>query len=276
MRRTRTFVCALVLLLGMGWAARAQADDAAARAAAHARQAKKLFELGQLRRAIEIYGKAYEANPLAKYLYNVGLCRVKIGTLDELKRAELSFAACKRKATSAALRQAASRKIEHVRKRIRELTGGPPPAVKPPPVKPPPVKPPPVKPPAVKPPEVKPPPPASAPASADADTPSRKLPLWTIVTASAAVAFTALGVGMSLAARSSWQEYGETTDEHRYDELRDEIPLRSTVANVSFGLAGAAALSSALIYLLVERHRPEQPATRVGIGPAGVRLTVEF
>ena len=260
-----------------------RADDASADAA-HNRRAKQFFELGKFSEAARSYGLAYQANPRAKYLYNIGVCHLKLGTLEQLVRAETNFKACQRKATGR-LRAAAAMQLARVQKlmlKLRARSASPPVSAPtrprdpgqvpgPAPLKPSPATPP-------KPDTTVAPRPHTTPVTPDPARPGGRLPVWTLVTAGAAVALVGAGLGLGLWASSGWDEYNETTDEDRYDELRDAVPVRSTAANICYGLAGAMAVTSALVYLLVERKKKTErpsPAT-VSVGPGGATLRLEF
>lgn len=74
----------VVLMLVLGGAAVAHAEDAATRTAKrHFERGEKLFAVGQFSDALEEYKKAYEAKPLPGFLYNVGQCYRNLGDLDQ-------------------------------------------------------------------------------------------------------------------------------------------------------------------------------------------------
>ncbi len=113
-------------------------------------------------------------------------------------------------------------------------------------------------------------------------TPSRRFPLWTVVTGGAALACVGLGLGMGAAASSTYDEYEATLDQTRYDELRADIETYDAVMVASFAAAGALAVTSAVLYLLVER-RPAGPGTEAPrarvtplIAPTSAGLRVDF
>lgn len=112
----------------------------------------------------------------------------------------------------------------------------------------------------------------------------KSFPLWTVVTGSAAIACLGLGLGMGAASSGAYEEYETTDDQDRYKELRDSIETYDTMMAVSFATAGDLAITSAVIYLAVERKPATQPTAKaessarvtplLGLGAAGLR--VEF
>ena len=106
--------------------------------------------------------------------------------------------------------------------------------------------------------------------------PRRKIPIWTLVTAGAAVAVAGLGLGMGISARSAWDEYTVATERARHDELRGTISTRATVANVSFATAGALAITAAVLLFFVESPGEERKGASIGVGPGSVSISCEF
>jgi len=112
--------------------------------------------------------------------------------------------------------------------------------------------------------------------SAPTTSPKRRLPVWTMVTAGAALAVAGLGIGMGVSATSAWDEYSTTTDRARHDELRDTVSTRATLANVSFATAGALAITAAVLYLFVESGNKEDRSASLGVGPGALSISYEF
>jgi tetratricopeptide (TPR) repeat protein len=76
----RWLVLIIVLFVG---APRAQADDASMRAAKrHFDRGEKLFALGKFDEALDHYQKAYDAKPLAAFLFNIGQCHRNLNDYD--------------------------------------------------------------------------------------------------------------------------------------------------------------------------------------------------
>jgi hypothetical protein len=102
--------------------------------------------------------------------------------------------------------------------------------------------------------------------------------LWTWIAAGGALAAAGTGLAFGLWARTSWDDYRDAAtkgDDGRYNDLKDAIPTRAMVANVSFAAAGALAVTAAVLYLFVET--PEKtPAVDAALGPSGFLLSYEF
>lgn len=104
----------------------------------------------------------------------------------------------------------------------------------------------------------------------------RRWPVWTLVTASVAVAALGVSLGVGLAYKSAIDEYESTKVPARYDELQDQIRQLEMGTNVSFAVAGAATIATALVYLLVDRPAMARHRARVSVGPSGAALSWEF
>ena len=122
-RRKRMALASMLwlLVIMLQLPAAAQADDAERLARAYHSEATKQFEIGKLKEAAQLYSKAYQTHPLPKYLYNLGLCHLKLGTLEDLQRAEINFLGCTRKAPEGRIKEAARQQLQIVSKRIVEL-----------------------------------------------------------------------------------------------------------------------------------------------------------
>lgn len=142
----RWLVIGLLLLGAPGAAA---ADEARDRAKGFNAEAKRLFALGRFAEAATNYTKAYEAKPLAVFLYNIGQCHQHLGktkdpdkALPHLDKAVFYFTGYLSGTPDASDRKEIEQEITAIRARIstlkkeqqrrKLLTGGPVPA-KPPP-----------------------------------------------------------------------------------------------------------------------------------------------
>ena len=74
----------LILCLMFVGVGRAHADDPAMRAAKrHFERGEKLFALGKFDEALDQYQKAYDAKPLAAFLFNIGQCHRNLNDYDQ-------------------------------------------------------------------------------------------------------------------------------------------------------------------------------------------------
>ena len=81
-----SLLLALLLALGTVLAPRpaAAGEDAATKAARrHFSKGDKLFALGRFDEALEHFEKAYEAKPIAGFLFNIAQCHRNLGHIDE-------------------------------------------------------------------------------------------------------------------------------------------------------------------------------------------------
>jgi len=78
--------------------------------------------------------------------------------------------------------------------------------------------------------------------------------IWTWVAAGTAVVAAGVGMGLGLSALSDHEEYMDTDDPKRFDDLEQSIPDKITTANIMFGIAGAA--GAAAVVLLFLEGRP--------------------
>ena len=104
-------------------------------------------------------------------------------------------------------------------------------------------------------------------------------PIYTSIAAGVALAALGAGIGLGVASNSAYDEYKETTDPERWQELHDQIPGLELGSNVSFGVAGAAAAAAVLVYLFVDRPAANAESTataRVLWGPTGASLSLPF
>ena len=105
--------------------------------------------------------------------------------------------------------------------------------------------------------------------------------LWTWVAAGGAVVSLGLGIGVTASAASDYDEYQTTPDPERFDLLAGRIEDKRIVFGVMYGVAGALAVTSAVLYWLEGRSLEHGPrATSIepllGRGFAGARLRARF
>ena len=117
--------------------------------------------------------------------------------------------------------------------------------------------------------------PSSQPVDGQSD--GRKVPVWTIVAGSVALAALGAGIGMGLASDSAHEEYEDPkTKPDRANELREQILDLETGANASFITAGVAAAAAVVLFLVVDRpamkaaNKEAKAALRVSPGGLGV------
>ena len=116
--------------------------------------------------------------------------------------------------------------------------------------------------------------------------PVKKGRLWTYVAAGGAVVALGLGIGLGASASSDHSEYEDpATGEERGLELEDSIGTKSTVANVMFGVAGALAVTSVVLFFVegrgASRERPAATASGLRLAPlvgqtSGLVLSTSF
>ena len=120
--------------------------------------------------------------------------------------------------------------------------------------------------------------PAEQPANDD-DSAGFKFPVYTAIAAGVALAALGAGIGLGVASNSAYDEYKETKDPERWQELRDQIPGLELGSNISFGVAGAAAAAAVLVYFFVDRpaaNEKDQQAARILWGPTGASIDLRF
>jgi len=98
-----------------------QTDQSLKLAEMYNAEGNKQFKLGNFKEAAALYAKAYDASATAKYLYNLGLCNLKLGTLEHLRKAEINFRAVRKEAVQPALRERADRQLEKVKAVMEKL-----------------------------------------------------------------------------------------------------------------------------------------------------------
>jgi len=96
---------------------------------------------------------------------------------------------------------------------------------------------------------------------------------WTWITAGLGLAAAGVGTGLMVSASQDYEEYKQTTDAKRFEELDGQVRKKRTGAYVSFGVAGAMAVVALVLH--VTRPSPPQAAA-ARPGRAGPVLSFEF
>lgn len=114
----------VILTLGLALLAApraAAAEDAATKSAKrHFAKGEKLFALGRFDDALEEYEAAYDAKPLAGFLFNIAQCHRNLGNIDQ---AIFSYRKYLREAPDAENREAVEQQIQELEDE-KERTGG--------------------------------------------------------------------------------------------------------------------------------------------------------
>ena len=98
-----------------------------------------------------------------------------------------------------------------------------------------------------------------------------------MVTAGVAVAAGGVALGLGLTYKAAISEYEDRElSPTRWEELQDEIPSLETGTNVSFAIAGAAVVATALVYFLVDRPAMKAERPVVSLSPGGAVFSWEF
>lgn len=131
---------------------------------------------------------------------------------------------------------------------------------------------------------------SSRPVASGARAPARRR-VWTWVAGGAAVALLGAGLGLGLSARSDHEEacdllsgqdqecadrrrLVDPLDGPRYGELHDAVKRKELAANLCFGVAGALAVTSVVLYFL--EGRTEARPAQVTLAPGGLSLSVGY
>jgi formylglycine-generating enzyme required for sulfatase activity len=99
-----------LLALGSG-----QVEANRAEAKRHAKQGKRLFDLGKFAEAAEAYEKAYKAKPHPTVLFNLAQCHRRIGGSAHLKKALFYYESYLRNARKAADKAAVKKEMQKIR-----------------------------------------------------------------------------------------------------------------------------------------------------------------
>lgn len=111
---------------------------------------------------------------------------------------------------------------------------------------------------------------------AENKTPAKKPRLWTWVAAGSSLAVLGVGIGFGVVSRSTFKDYQASTTGEDYDRLRAKVKQQSTIANVSFGVAGALAVTAVVLFFVEGKTEQKTKAAVnwqpvVGFGQAGVQ-----
>ena len=103
-------------------------------------------------------------------------------------------------------------------------------------------------------------------------TPPRRRRIWTWVTAGGAVAAAVVAIAVGVSARSDHDEFMTTNDPKRFYELESTINDKVRATNAMWGVAGAAAVASLVLFFVEGRPaRDIQKATKT-TSASGLRL----
>lgn len=249
----------------------ARADEAVTAARRHNKAAKQHFVSGRYEEAAAAYQKAHEARPMPIFLYNMGQCYRRGGTLARLKKSLSLFERHQRVAPDSPSKQVVQEEIEQVKREIsvKEREAARQRSL----------------------PTYKPTAPTKSPGKTDdgGDRAGSRRPLykrWWLWTAVAAVATAGAGLGLGLAARADKkkaEEQGQTlptSDKHLWQTTVTRGKREALAANILFGTAGALAVTSVVLFLLEKPVVREQRSVRVvpaaGADSAGLSLLGSF
>jgi tetratricopeptide (TPR) repeat protein len=99
--------------------------------------------------------------------------------------------------------------------------------------------------------------------------------VWTWVTAGAAAAAAIVAIGVGASAKSNHDEYLTTNDLARFHDLESTITHKVWATNAMWGVAGALAVTSVVLFF-VEGRPPREKKTSVSAGPGGLLLKTSF
>lgn len=114
-------LCVGLVALLLAAPAAAQTGQGQKLAEMYNEEGNKQFKLGNFSEAAKLYAKAYDTSSTAKYLYNLGLCHLKLGTLEHLRKAEINFRAVRKEAVQPGLKERADRQLEKVKAVMEKL-----------------------------------------------------------------------------------------------------------------------------------------------------------
>lgn len=248
----------------------AHADEQVEAAKLHNKAAKLHFIGGKYEEAAAEYQNAHDARPMPIFLYNIGQCYRRVGTLERLKKALEYFERHQREAPDSPNKQVVDTEIEEVKREItakeratRDQQAFPT--------------------------EVKPQQEARDAGDVDGerDRATTGRPLyksWWLWTSVGAVATLGAAVGLGLAARSDHKKAEELgtqpTKREEWESTRDSGKAKSLGANILFGVAGGLAVTSAVLFLLdkpePQGERKVQLVPAAGSSSAGLSLHGSF
>jgi hypothetical protein len=102
---------------------------------------------------------------------------------------------------------------------------------------------------------------------------------WAYVSTGVAVAAAGSGLVFHKLAEDSYSRYKRATNRTAAADLRDQTRTRNTIANVSFGVAGATALSAGTLFILAARadaRAAEAPSVAILPAPGGLVVAGSF
>jgi len=105
-------------------------------------------------------------------------------------------------------------------------------------------------------------------------------PVYTSIAAGVALAALGAGIGLGVASNSAYEELKEEkNDATRWEELNDEVKSLELGSNISFGVAGGAAVAAVLLYIFVDRpaaKAKDEQTAQVLWGPTGASIRLIF
>lgn len=114
-------VASVVLFSCLSYRVAVADETPAARAKAHNARAKKLFTLGQFKEAAEQYKQAYKARVVPEFLFNIGQCYKRMGSVEDLEQALFYFESYRNSVKSEQNRRVAEEEIADLGPRIKKL-----------------------------------------------------------------------------------------------------------------------------------------------------------
>jgi tetratricopeptide (TPR) repeat protein len=261
----------LLLLFSAPMQARADDHPQVEAAKRHNTAAKQHFLGGRYEEAAAEYQKAYDAKPMPIFLYNIGQCYRRVGTLERLKRALVFFERHQREAPDSPNKQVVDTEIEEVKREIAAKERA-------------------TRVQQTFPTEVKPRQESrdeSGDGERNREMSTSERPLykrWWLWTSVGAVATLGAAVGLGLAARSDYdkaEELGtQPTKREEWERTTDSGKAKSLGANILFGVAGGLAVTSVVLFFL-DKPEPRgdstvQLAPAFGDNSAGITLQGSF
>ena len=108
--------------------------------------------------------------------------------------------------------------------------------------------------------------------------PTKRNRIWTWVTAGTSLAVLGVGIGFGVASKSTYKDFEASTTEEDYNRLKSSVKRQSTIANVSYGVAGALAITSIILFFVEGKaEKKAKKAHRwqpmIGFGHAAVHYS---
>ena len=82
-----------------------------------------------------------------------------------------------------------------------------------------------------------------------------------------------VGIGFGVSANSSRSEYAAATDYAQKSELRSRTQQKALIADISYGVAGAAAIAAVIVLVVTTGRTDAQAGLEVGVGPGSVAVS---